>query len=47
MSGPPKGREGPGQSQNPIFERHNYEIATDIPARHRVQAAFDQLTMAI
>ena len=29
------------------LRRGHYEIATDIPARHRVQAAFDQLTTAI
>jgi IS6 family transposase len=29
------------------LRRGHYEIATEIPARHRVQAAFDQLTMAI
>jgi hypothetical protein len=29
------------------LRRGHYELATDIPARHRVQAAFDQLTTAI
>jgi transposase-like protein len=29
------------------LRRGHCEIAADIPARHRVQAAFDQLTMAI
>ena len=25
----------------------HYELATDVPARHRIRAAFDQLTTAI
>jgi transposase-like protein len=29
------------------LRRGHYEIATDIPARHRVQTAFDQLTTAM
>jgi transposase, IS6 family len=32
-------------AQNP--RRGHYELATDIPGRHRLRAAFDQLTMAI
>ena len=27
--------------------RGHYELATDIPARHRIRYAFDQLTMTI
>jgi transposase, IS6 family len=29
------------------LRRGHYELATDVPARHRTRAAFDQLTMAI
>ena len=29
------------------LRRGHYELATDVPARHRIRAAFDQLTMAI
>jgi hypothetical protein len=29
------------------FRRGHYEIATDIPARHRLHEAFHQLTVAI
>ena len=29
------------------LRRGHYELATDVPARHRVRAAFDQLAMAI
>jgi IS6 family transposase len=29
------------------LRRGHYEIAAGIPARHRVQAAFDQLTTAM
>ena len=29
------------------LRRDHYEIATDIPARHRLHAAFDQLAMII
>ena len=29
------------------LRRGHYDIATDVPARHRIRAAFDQLTMAI
>ena len=30
-----------------ILRRGHYELATDVPARHRIHAAFDQLAMAI
>ena len=29
------------------LRRSHYELATDVPARHRIRTAFDQLTMAI
>jgi IS6 family transposase len=29
------------------LRRGHYELATDVPARHRTRAAFDQLTTAI
>jgi len=29
------------------LRRGHYELATDVPARHRIHAAFDQLAMAI
>ena len=29
------------------LRRGHYELATDVPARHRIRAAFDQLAMAI
>jgi transposase, IS6 family len=29
------------------LRRGHYELATDVPARHRIRTAFDQLTMAI
>jgi IS6 family transposase len=29
------------------LRRGHYELATDVPARHRTHAAFDQLTMAV
>ena len=29
------------------LRRGHYELATDIPDRHRTRTAFDQLTMAI
>jgi IS6 family transposase len=29
------------------LRRGHYELAADIPARHRIRAAFDQLTMTI
>jgi transposase, IS6 family len=29
------------------LSRGHYEIATDVPARHRFRSAFDQLTLAI
>jgi IS6 family transposase len=29
------------------LRRGHYELATDVPARHRIRAAFDQLTTAI
>jgi hypothetical protein len=29
------------------LRRGHYELATGVPARHRIRAAFDQLTMAI
>ena len=29
------------------LRRGHYELATDIPARHRIRHAFDQLTMTI
>jgi transposase, IS6 family len=29
------------------IRRGHYELATDIPARHRIHAAFDELAMAI
>ena len=29
------------------LRRGHYELATDVPARHRIHVAFDQLTMAI
>ena len=29
------------------IRRGHYELATDIPARHRIRAAFDELAMAI
>jgi transposase, IS6 family len=29
------------------LRRGHYELATDVPARHRIPAAFDQLAMAI
>jgi transposase, IS6 family len=29
------------------FRRGHYELATDVPARHRARAAFDQLAMTI
>ena len=29
------------------LRRGHYELATDVPARHRARAAFDQLTTAI
>jgi IS6 family transposase len=29
------------------LRRGHYELATDIPARHRLHAAFDQLAMTI
>ena len=29
------------------LRRGHYELATDIPARHRIRTAFDQLTMTI
>jgi hypothetical protein len=28
------------------LRRSNYELAPDVPARHRLRDAFDQLTMA-
>jgi hypothetical protein len=31
----------------PNIRRGHYELATDIPARHRIRAAFDELAMAI
>ena len=29
------------------LRRGHYELATDVPARHRIRAAFDQLTVTI
>jgi transposase, IS6 family len=29
------------------LRRGHYELAIDVPARHQLRAAFDQLTMAI
>jgi hypothetical protein len=29
------------------LRRGHYELATDVPARHRISQAFDQLAMAI
>jgi transposase-like protein len=29
------------------LRRGHYELATDVPARHRTRTAFDQLTMTI
>jgi hypothetical protein len=29
------------------LRRGHYELATDVPARHRIRAAFDQLVMVI
>jgi hypothetical protein len=29
------------------LRRGHYELATDVPARHRIRAAFDQLAMAV
>jgi transposase, IS6 family len=29
------------------LRRGRYELATDVPARHRIHAAFDQLAVAI
>jgi transposase, IS6 family len=29
------------------LRRGHYKLATDVPARHRIRTAFDQLTMAI
>jgi transposase, IS6 family len=29
------------------LRRGHYELATDVPARHRIRAAFDQLAMVI
>jgi IS6 family transposase len=29
------------------LRRGHYELATDVPARHRIRTAFDQLAMAI
>jgi hypothetical protein len=29
------------------LRRGHYELATDVPARHRLHEAFDQLAMAI
>jgi hypothetical protein len=29
------------------IRRGHYELATDIPARHRIHAEFDELAMAI
>jgi transposase, IS6 family len=29
------------------LRRGHYELATDVPARHRIRTAFDQLTVTI
>jgi transposase, IS6 family len=29
------------------LHRGHYELATDVPARHRIRAAFDELAMTI
>jgi hypothetical protein len=43
----PRGSSAPGTRSCRTSACGHYEPAADVPARHPIHAAFDQLTMAI